>query len=98
MRLSRQDVRGFIDRHDWKEAKSYKDTAPHQYIVKEWPEVEEDLFEEFVHHIREEGYPDNFYSKTYIYYRVDGWKYWTMGAPVEETTVINRARIEEDQP
>jgi hypothetical protein len=26
---------------------------------------------------------------------LDGWTYWTMGAPVEETTLINRARLPE---
>jgi hypothetical protein len=32
------------------------------------------------------------YHHTYL--EIDGWDYWTMGAPVEETTVINRARLE----
>ncbi|MGH2990240.1 MAG: hypothetical protein ACRDMA_10325 [Solirubrobacterales bacterium] len=29
------------------------------------------------------------YHLTYL--ERDGWEYWTMGAPVPETTVINRA-------
>ena len=27
------------------------------------------------------------------YLIIDGWKYWTMGAPIEETIIINRAEI-----
>jgi hypothetical protein len=34
------------------------------------------------------------YHNTYL--ELDGWEYWTMGAPLPETTVINRARV--DQP
>jgi hypothetical protein len=29
------------------------------------------------------------------YYDEDGLVYWTMGAPVEETTIINRCRKEQ---
>jgi hypothetical protein len=29
---------------------------------------------------------------TLPYLEVDGWEYWTMGAPIAETTVINRSR------
>jgi len=25
---------------------------------------------------------------------VDGWKYWTMGWPIDQTDVINRAKVE----
>jgi hypothetical protein len=35
--------------------------------------------------------PEPRYHHTYL--EVDGWDYWTMGATVEETTVINRARL-----
>ena len=47
------------------------------------------LFELFVRHIREH----RFGGRSYTYFEVDGWKYWTMGAPVEETRVINCARV-----
>jgi hypothetical protein len=29
----------------------------------------------------------------FTYLDFDGWTYWTMGEPVEETTLINRARL-----
>jgi hypothetical protein len=31
------------------------------------------------------------YRLTYL--ELDGWEYWSMGAPVPETTVINRALL-----
>lgn len=65
---------------------------PHEYIVRE--KVDEKLFVEIVIHIRQNGYTGNFYSKTIIYFDQDGYTYWTMGAPIEETTIINRTQTE----
>ena len=39
------------------------------------------------------GTPRDFFSKTFIYYDLDGHEYWTMGAPPEETEIINRAEL-----
>ena len=70
---------------------------PHEYTVREWrPELEPQFFE-FVELIRREGVvkpwpreaPKPRYHLTYL--EIDGWEYWTMGAPLAETTVINRA-------
>ena len=33
------------------------------------------------------------YHHTYL--AIDGWDYWTMGEPVDDTEVINRARLDE---
>jgi hypothetical protein len=57
--------------------------------------------------IREVGYKADYGSVTYTYLDIDGWKYWTMGAPLGptgaydpniHTTLINRARLESDKP
>jgi hypothetical protein len=37
----------------------------------------------------------SFYKKKITYYDEDDLVYWTMGAPVEETTIINRCRKEQ---
>lgn len=34
---------------------------------------------------------NNKYYHPYLY--IDDYKYWTMGAPVEETIIINRAKV-----
>jgi len=61
---------------------------PHEYIVRD--RVDENLFVNLVKHIRSNGYVGKFYSKEITYYDEDGFTYWTMGAPIEETTIINR--------
>ena len=63
---------------------------PHWYTLRE--ESDGDAFEAFVVAIREYGYDRPFQGKMYRCLDVDAWTYWTMGAPVEETILINRAR------
>ena len=82
----------FIANEKWTFAKTYADTWPHEYIVRE--RVDECLFVEFVLHIRKYGYEGQFYSKKIVYFDQDGYTYWTMGAPVEETIIINRTQKE----
>jgi hypothetical protein len=53
------------------------------------------LFERTVHHIRTAGYVGRFYRKQITYFEEAGLVYWTMGAAVEETTIINRCRKED---
>ena len=52
--------------------------------------MDEKLFVRMVRLIRQFGKEGPFYNQRYIYYEEDGWVYWTMGAPTEETTIINR--------
>jgi hypothetical protein len=89
--ISSQDLafmQGYILDCRWKAAKS---GATHEYTVREWrPEHDKD-FVRFVQLIRSYGHPENFYSKTYIYFVVNDLKYWTMGSPMDETIIINRA-------
>ena len=66
---------------------------PHEYIVRDRVDVE--LFEDLVRHIREHGHKGRFYQKVLTYYEEAGLTYWTMGAPVGETTIINRCRSED---
>ena len=42
--------------------------------------------------IRANGYEGRFYQKKITYYEEAGLVYWTMGAPLEETVIINRCR------
>ena len=65
---------------------------PHEYTRrKEWGN--DILFEDVVKFIRENGRQERFWSKVYTYYHLDGYKYWTMGAPIAETILINRAKV-----
>lgn len=64
---------------------------PHEYTVR--GETADKEFDWFVLYIREHGYRAKYGSRNYTYLEVDGWRYWTMGAPLEATTIINRAEL-----
>ncbi|MGI9255305.1 MAG: hypothetical protein ACR2PY_00035 [Salinispira sp.] len=80
----------FIDEAHWIFAKTYAATWPHEYIVRQ--RVNDALFVEFVRHTRDYGYVGNFYRQAIPYYDVGDMVYWTMGAAIENTTIINRCR------
>jgi hypothetical protein len=89
--MTEQEVQDFIQHHNWTFAKSMP-KSPHYYVVKEKCRAP-DEFIEFVKHIRKYGTPRPFFRKTYIYLDIGEWTYWTMGAPLSETIIINRASI-----
>ena len=82
----------FVNRETWTYAKTMP-KWPHEYIVRE--RVDEDLFVRLVRFIRSHGREGRFYHRTFVYYEHEGLLYWTMGAPVEETTIINRCKKED---
>ena len=71
---------------------------PHEYTVRksEDPKEEQALFEETVEFIRAQGERRTFEptGKISIYFDIDGRQYWTMGAPIKETIIINRAWLD----
>jgi Fe-S cluster biosynthesis and repair protein YggX len=82
-------VRAFIEKSRWVFAKTMAD-HPHEYTLRKEADEGEFLF--FVIFIREHGYPGRFGGRRYTYLDVEGWQYWTMGAPLANTILINRAR------
>jgi hypothetical protein len=94
--MSDEEINAFIGSHSWRFAKTMSD-IPHAYVVREKCRSEEE-FERFVMHIRTFGYREKFGSAYYGYF---DWpdplcsttihSYWTMGAPLSETIIINRA-------
>lgn len=89
--LNHDKLRSMIARCGWTFAKSMP-FAPHEYIVKDKCPLTAEEFEYFVNMQREHGVKERWgkYNNPYLY--IDDYKYWTMGAPIEETTVINRAK------
>ena len=79
----------FVNEQEWVFAKTMP-KWPHEYLVRERV-----VYVQLVQHIRAEGYEGNFYRKEITYYDEDGMTYWTMGAPVEETIIINRCKKED---
>ena len=85
------ELREFVNEEKWTYAKTMP-KWPHEYIVRE--RVDENLFAKLVQHIRANGYQENFYKKKITYCDDDGLVYWTMGAPIDETIIINRCKKE----
>lgn len=66
---------------------------PHWYTLRDkW--ADDAKFVKCVNLIREHGYKEYFYRTPFMRLDCNGYKYWTMGAPVDETILINRAKIE----
>lgn len=86
------DLSAFIASSHWTFAKTMPQW-PHEYLVRD--RVDEQLFVRLVCHIRANGYQGKFYRKNITYYDADGMVYWTMGAPLKETIIINRCRKED---
>lgn len=93
-------ARDFIGRRRWQEAVTYRETAPHEYTVRNWQRAEaaNTEFDQFVNLLRRCGYADFYYRIRHIYWAVDEFKNWTMGWPVVQTTVINRVRLDAPEP
>lgn len=84
-------LRSMIARCEWTFAKTMP-FAPHEYIVREKCPLTTEEFEYFVNMQREHGVKERWGKYNHPYLYIDDYKYWTMGAPIEETTVINRAK------
>jgi hypothetical protein len=87
------NLKTFVVELKWTFAKTYASTWPHEYIVR--GRVDEHQFVQLVEHIRTYGYEGRFYAKSITYFDEDGMVYWTMGAPIEETTIVNRCMKEQ---
>ena len=86
MELS-EKIMTFIANQDWIFAKTYADTWPHEYIVKE--RVDNELFLELANHIDQFGYEDYFYEMKQKYFKYNEFTYWHMD------NIINRC-LEKD--
>jgi hypothetical protein len=88
------DPLAFIARHEFRRARATAN--PHEYIVR--GKVRDDEgFDALIRHIHAHGVERAWgmsarSQKIYIvWYAPDGHHYWTMGWPVRETVIINRA-------
>jgi hypothetical protein len=91
MQRTNEELTHFLATEKWTYAKTMP-LWPHEYLVRD--RVDEKRFVEMVLHIRQHGYEGRFYAKPITYFDQDGYTYWTMGAPVEETIIINRTQTE----
>ena len=93
--MTHTEFQQFIARNTWIFAKTYAAFCPHEYVVKDrLSEEEKAVFEQIVSFIRENGFVAQYGKlRPNRYYSVEDHYYWTMGAPIEETTILNRAKL-----
>ena len=86
-----EQARALIAANEWVFAKTMPD-SPHFYTLRKRWTAKED-FAWLVLFVRKYGVSQKYGRYSYVYFVDDGWKYWSMGAPVGETILINRARL-----
>jgi len=92
--MTRDEVNLHLLNAQFRFAKSMPE-IPHWYTLREtW---NDQAFVEVAKYIRQHGRSERFGNKTYIYYYLNGYKYWTMGCPLHNcpktgTILINKAQ------
>ena len=93
-----RDFKEFVDSNEWTFAKTYAETAPHEYIIVKPDDPRREKYLEALKFIFENGFQESFYDKVYTRYILDGKKYWSMEQSFDdvdsETIVLNRTRPE----
>lgn len=89
--MTLQEIKDFISSHNWTFAKSMP-FIPHWYVVLKNCRDKDEFFN-VCQIIRDCGTPRKFGKRTFIYLDLDGYSYWTMDEKIEDTTIINRAKI-----
>lgn len=102
---SRADLEWWLDtapRLRWTWASTYAERAPHWYVHRDHTEgLTREDFERAVRVTRAFGEPGKFYTFTNLYLIADGrlgprtLKFWTQGALIEETFILNLATTEQ---
>jgi len=84
-------LRSLLDQQAWTFARTMPDN-PHEYALrKRW--CPPDTFDGTVNVIRQLGSVEKFRGSPYTVLQINEHIYWTMGAPVRSTILINRKRV-----
>lgn len=87
------DFRSFVERHAWIFARTMPQN-PHEYTLRR--NARKEVFEAAVRYVREHGRMERFRGRPYRTLYLDEHKYWTMGAPLADTILINRKALKDD--
>ena len=87
--MTSKELAAILETVPWRFAKTMP-KYPHDYTLKkEWPSSSD--FVAAVAAIRRFGQPRKWKGRVYTYFDTDKYTYWTMGAPIQATVLINRA-------
>jgi hypothetical protein len=91
--LSEEDVQRWLESQRWHHARS-RPNNPHSYCLRR--EVDDKkTFEQIVEFIREYGSPYPWWGAVYDQLPLGNYCYWTMGASIAKTDLINRKSLEQ---
>jgi hypothetical protein len=91
VKLSAKLIAAVLQSQKWIPAKTQPHN-PHEYCLREnWSA--EASFDDVVVYIRQNGFEQRFDDYPYTYFYIDGYQYWTMGSPVCDTILLNKARL-----
>lgn len=93
--MTDEEIRDFIDKHHWKFASSMP-RLPHWYTLRRNARDDAE-FAAVVEEIRKRGYKQWAVGREWCYLNVGEFKYWSCGAPVDETILINRTYIDAEK-
>lgn len=71
--------RDWLNQLNFTFAKTYADSGPHEYVVRNWSSVETAMFNAFKQYIQEHGYQEMYGGRQYTCLDVDNHKYWYIG-------------------
>lgn len=93
--MKEEKVKQLLTECIWKESSSKKyKKFPHSYTLREnWNDKQ---FQDVVKHMRKNSVIGYFFKFKLKYFYLDGYKYWTMGYGLDQTKLINRVQIEQD--
>lgn len=97
--ITRADLKWWLDLEselDWRFATTYAEGAPHEYVAAPRTQgMDERDYVRAAHVIQTFGEPMKFFKQTRIYLTTPmGWKHWTMHRDLDETSLVNRGRVE----
>ena len=86
-----KDFDTFVANHHWKFARTMAEN-PHEYSLRR--NAKHSVFDDAIRYIRDVGVIEYFSGKPYKMLHHGGHKYWTMGAPLALTALINRKKTD----
>jgi hypothetical protein len=92
--LTHGQVEEWLEGRYWQQARSRSN--PHSYTLRRWND--DKAFELVVLHVREHGYEAMFAGSVYTQYDCGDHFYWTMGASLPTTVVLNRKPLPDSRP
>lgn len=90
------DIQRILEPKRWIFAKTMPDNPHHYTLRREWGE-DSNLFSPVVQYIYDNGTDESYEGRWYKVLYLSEYKYWAMGWPADETTLINRKRANQDQ-